>query len=540
MTATGIIMSNIEIIVGAIITHIMFNRLEPRGAVQILVLAIAPPIMLIIGLRSTQTTVLHMIRSYVLFYAVLISSILAYRISPFHPLASYPGPFVCRLTRLWATYTTYRGFQHHYYKSLHEKYGTHVRTGPNHIHICDIDAISTIYGGRTLPRSDRYAVLNVPGTTGSVIGIIDPQEHMVRRRIWNHGLSVSSVQNYEVYLRKRISQLLLKLEKKTSVDLSSWLSFFSFDFMGDLAFGGAFKLVENEGDTHGYIKVMHMAMKYQETLGTIPWMRAFINYLPGLATVDEAHKFSEDSILARKSQGSSYKDIFYYLLDEEGVGEGPPPLPQLIMEAELAIQAGSDTTGTALTNLFYYLMSNPETYRRLRKEVDDAFPPGSEIDTKIVSELKYLQAVINETLRLQPAVPCGGPRVIPKGSQGTIIAGKFIPPESTVQITTYALHRDQRYYENPEVFWPERWLTEDAKQREIMNTAHIPFSYGPTQCAGKYLAILEMRMVICSLIQKFEFSFDKNWDSTKWESSLTDYFTLIKNQPLPVTIKLRT
>jgi cytochrome P450 len=89
----------------------------------------------------------------------------------------------------------------------------------------------------------------------------------------------------------------------------------------------------------------------------------------------------------------------------------------LSVEATLAVVAGSDTTGTALANTIYYLICYPEVFARLRAELDVAAGQGAGydelIDSERLAELKYLQAVINETLRLQPAVPNGIQRSIP-------------------------------------------------------------------------------------------------------------------------------
>lgn len=90
----------------------------------------------------------------------------------------------------------------------------------------------------------------------------------------------------------------------------------------------------------------------------------------------------------------------------------------------LAIGAGSDTTATAISNAMYYLISHPTTFSRLRAELDQASETPTAYDQPIdpgkLVDLKYLQAVINETLRLQPAVPNGVPRISPV-SEGEVV-----------------------------------------------------------------------------------------------------------------------
>jgi cytochrome P450 len=100
----------------------------------------------------------------------------------------------------------------------------------------------------------------------------------------------------------------------------------------------------------------------------------------------------------------------------------------LASEAGLAIVPGSDTTSTALANMIFYLIQYPSYFRRLRDEVDAAAGEGAAYDVDIDSDqlvnLKFLQAVINETIRLQPAIPNGVQRTPPKEGGPVLVAGQ--------------------------------------------------------------------------------------------------------------------
>jgi cytochrome P450 len=103
----------------------------------------------------------------------------------------------------------------------------------------------------------------------------------------------------------------------------------------------------------------------------------------------------------------------------------------LANEASLVMIAGAETTGAALSNALFYLITHPQCMTRLRAELDqlagnDSSIDGSEsdsLDLSKLSELKYLQAVINETLRLMPAVPNGVQRTYPQGNDPVLVAG---------------------------------------------------------------------------------------------------------------------
>jgi hypothetical protein len=107
---------------------------------------------LVLTLLATASSADHFLQGFVkaffVYHATMASSIVLYRLSPFHPLAKYPGPVVLRLSRLYALYIAYGGNQHIYYDLLHQRYGDIVRTGPNHLHIRHADAIPPVLGAR--------------------------------------------------------------------------------------------------------------------------------------------------------------------------------------------------------------------------------------------------------------------------------------------------------------------------------------------------------------------------------------------------------
>lgn len=129
----------------------------------------------------------------------------------------------------------------------------------------------------------------------------------------------------------------------------------------------------------------------------------------------------------------------------------------------------------------------------------------------------------------------------------------FIPEGNHVQVPTYSLHRDPRYFSPyPEDFWPDRWLTpgdrkikEDTSRAFTSNDevileakAFIPFSAGPRICSGKALAWTEMRMVASSIMQRFNMAPAEGFDLDDWERDLEDHF-ILKKGSLPVRLTRR-
>jgi cytochrome P450 len=113
-------------------------------------------------------------------------------------------------------------------------------------------------------------------------------------------------------------------------------------------------------------------------------------------------------------------------------GEAPHPgmtTETLTREGMLALFAGSDTTATTLSNIIFYLATNMNVTNRLRAELDGAAGEDAAYDVDVdedrLVDLKYLQGVINETLRLQPASPNGAQRIPPPGSGPVVVAGQY-------------------------------------------------------------------------------------------------------------------
>ena len=108
------------------------------------------------------------------------------------------------------------------------------------------------------------------------------------------------------------------------------------------------------------------------------------------------------------------------------------------------------------------------------------------------------------------------------------------------------MHRDPRNFSHPDTFWPERWLIAEglaaapAGEPFVHNpNAFVPFSFGPSNCVGKNLAQVEMRMVICHLLQNLEFALADGWDPRERERTMEDRFVL-NMETLPVVVRRRT
>ena len=115
---------------------------------------------------------------------------------------------------------------------------------------------------------------------------------------------------------------------------------------------------------------------------------------------------------------------------------------------------------------------------------------------------------------------------------------RVIPEWTQITLHTYSIQRDARYFHTPDGFLPERWLSKSAPPGEHNTAAFIPFSYGPTNCAGKNLALAEMRMVLCWILRHLRFSRAPGVVYEEWEAKIQDWF-VVHHEPLLVNVSLR-
>ncbi|KAG5730825.1 Cytochrome P450 67, partial [Termitomyces sp. T112] len=482
------------------------------------------------------------------FWATLGASIVVYRLSPFHPLAKYPGPLLCRVSKMYMAFLSLGGKQHTYYLQLHEQYGDIVRVGPNELSICDAAAIAPMMGPQGLPKGPFWdGRIPEAETTKPMIALRDKAEHTRRRRPWTRAFSTAALKGYEEIITKRCVQLADAVGQQSgAVDMAKWISFFTYDFMNDLAFGGGTEMMQ-EGDVNGLWHLLEAGQKNAIFMSHVPWLGALFLQFPNLAKDLKAFReHAKKCAIARKKRGSPHKDLFHHLIDEDGVASIPPTVVEVVSDGGLAIIAGADTTSSAITNLVYFLLTNPNTYKRLQEEIDTL--GDNVMDYAKQAHLPYLTAALNESLRLYPPILSGSQRYT---ETGKAIGPYYVPGGTSTFVPFFCLHRDPRYFSpHPNEFLPERWLSAEQQSRlepEVFKdpsltitdqAAFIPFSVGPSNCVGKNLAWMEMRMLVCLLMQRYEMRFEEGYDVDRWDEDMSDYFVMMKGR-LPVVLTPR-
>ena len=168
----------------------------------------------------------------------------------------------------------------------------------------------------------------------------------------------------------------------------------------------------------------------------------------------------------------------------------------------VALVAGEDTTANTLAWLFDFLHRHPEALRRAREEVQRVAPDAAAFTLEQMADLPYVQACIDETMRLKPVAP-----LLPSQANVDTTVGEVAVPAHTFVVGVMRTDPlQERYFPRPTSFEPERWLAATAEAPKARSTTRVsmPFGAGPRLCPGRYLALLEMKMAVAMLLGRFE------------------------------------
>jgi cytochrome P450 len=169
-----------------------------------------------------------------------------------------------------------------------------------------------------------------------------------------------------------------------------------------------------------------------------------------------------------------------------------------------------------------------EIQQKLRDELDSKLK-GEKANYKNIQQLDYLMYCIKENMRLYSPVERVPDKIMTKDVE---LDGYHIPKGTRVGINISAIHQSKKVYGDPENFRPERWSNEEQEKIKIPSSAWIPFSYGSRVCIGNNFSLIEQKLFVCELLQRFKITLVNEKDEIK-----TAPFKTIRG-PLNIHIKL--
>ncbi|XP_028816482.1 cytochrome P450 4V7 [Denticeps clupeoides] len=196
-----------------------------------------------------------------------------------------------------------------------------------------------------------------------------------------------------------------------------------------------------------------------------------------------------------KKKRRAFLDMLLKSTDDEGNYLSHEDIRE---EVDTFMFEGHDTTAASMNWALYLIGSHPDVQKKLQQELQEVFGLSDRhVTTEDMKKLRYLECVIKETLRIFPSVPLFA-RSIGEDCQ---MNGFKVPKGVNAVIIPYALHRDPRYFPDPEEFRPERFLPENSVGRHPY--AYIPFSAGPRNCIGQRFAMMEEKVILATVLRHF-------------------------------------
>ncbi|KAJ5788986.1 uncharacterized protein N7518_005997 [Penicillium psychrosexuale] len=361
-----------------------------------------------------------------------------------------------------------------------------VRVSPNELSFASAESWKSIYGHpvggtTTMVKSEFYEMFGSGFDSLCIASERNPHVHSRMRKSLTPAFSTKALVEQESIVQSCIDEFIEKVgergTREEGLNLSKWFEMLAFDIVGEMAFGETFHCIEN-GKPHHWSEMVtsHVfIVTLVDNLRRYPlfyYIGVFI--LPKLTfSVRNRHsQFSRDKVARRLESQSSRKDLLTNLVEKVENGE--------VGKEEMTAHA-STLMSAEFFPLLTYILKNPSVHAELCKEIRACFNNISDINATAAQQLPYLQAVISESLRIYPPA-----------SQGFL---------TEVYTSAWTVTHDPRYFHDPYVFKPSRWL--DPANTDLKEASQ-PFSLGPRGCLGRNFAYVEM----CSILAKLFYAFD--------------------------------
>ncbi|KAK4187949.1 Tryprostatin B 6-hydroxylase [Podospora australis] len=474
------------------------------------------------------------------YLASLFASIVVYRLF-FHPLRRFPGPVAAKITRFYGPWIARNGHMHLEHIKLHKKYGTIVRMAPNELFILSSEAIPKMHAAKSGCRKKDAGVYNHVTYKGerNIDSIMTREEHRWRRQVWEKAFTTKALAIYEESTREVCHTWLDKLSTvgNQPINTSVFALLIGFDHMGKIGFTHDFNTIQ-EGREHHMLDLLETMFGAMGKLGELAWPLAILKDLNIEGEAAEFNELSRQLASKREQDHDEKHDIISYFIRDLRSEKPVAFFNQNILHADanFILIAATDTIGVVLSYAFYHLAKNHAQQSKLRNEISAAF--GSTIPKEFIStdlaKIEHLDAVINETLRLDNPVASNAARLTPP--EGITVEGVWIPGGVAVRVPGYAMMRSERAFVHPDDFIPERWTTEPGLVLEP--EAFFPFLTGPNNCVGKRLAMNVLRLVLSYTVFHYEFEFAPGEDGTAIYARARDNL-VIRAGPLNLVFKKR-
>ncbi|KDR84434.1 hypothetical protein GALMADRAFT_713040 [Galerina marginata CBS 339.88] len=471
----------------------------------------------------------------------------------FSPLSAIPGPWYYSISDFWLMTHILRLRQCKAIQSLFEIYGPVVRVGPNKVVFRDISTMRNVYSVHKFDKSTFYKSL-LTNDNDHAMTSLDHASHTIRRKSYAQHYTPSSVSQFQSEMHEYTFQLIHSLENisgKSSVECLALFRHLMVDVVVSSCFGYRLGAVSrwamdvedplstaiNDFPKRGIIRSIVPTWAWN-LVGRIPnnrWKQLCDSDKILAEFVSERVYEMRAQMNAGKFGDSEKLSMLQRLLQYQYTPTQQMPDHDIISECIGHLMAGTDTTSTTITYLFWELSRRPDIMKKLQAELDDAIPDCRVLpDITVLQELPYLTAFMKEGLRLYTAVPSLLERVVPtstskNGASDEIfdLMGYALPPGTIVATQAWSMHRDPSVFPSPDTFIPERWLESSSTNSDELSrmAAHMmPFGTGTRVCGGQNLAQMMLKLAVTAFVRNFDISAPQ--ETTEQSMDVKDSFVI--------------
>ncbi|KAF7116903.1 hypothetical protein CNMCM5793_005533 [Aspergillus hiratsukae] len=436
----------------------------------------------------------------------------------FHPLSKFPGPKLTAITFLYEFYyDVFKGGKFLFQmEKMHERYGPIVRINPRELHIRDPSFYDEIYAGGAHKRDKDPYFVPLFGAPLASAATVSHDRHRFRRSIVNSFFSKKSVTDLSPVIEDKVLKLMQRFqeayERESVIRVDAAFAGLTADVITHYAYGKPWGFLEDP-DFRSDIRTA-----VSEAARAAPW----VHFFPILATIFrstplQVMRFIEpgktalfefqESIFDHVAQSQSKRDestrTIINRLTDPSIPREERSLARIQDESLVILTAGTETTGRTLAIATFHMSNEPRIWKKLREELRSSVlpTPSSTTTWAELEKLPYLNAVINESLRLAYGVVTRLPRIAP--TETLKYKDYAIPPGTPVSMSAYMVHRDPSIFPDPDTFRPERWL-ESSDQPDRLTKYLVSFNRGTRICLGMNLAYIELFMTIAYMVRRFD------------------------------------
>jgi cytochrome P450 len=327
-------------------------------------------------------------------------------------------------------------------------------------------------------------------------GLVTSEGELWRRerRLVQPAFTLDSVQKYSTVMVDYTRRLLSEWQSGQARDIHADMMGLTMEIVAQTLFSASVS-----GKAGDVARAMNVMMKHWAgPAGVFSWWKWLP--MPGNFRFRRARRELDaiilEAIAQRRSAAPGPEDLLSRLLaaqDEDGSGLSDR---QLRDELVTLFLAGHETTAVALAFCFYLLAKHPQVEDRLAAEVEEVLR-GEAPTAEHLPRLRYAEWVVQEAMRLYPPVPSIGREALADCE----IGGYQVPRGTQVGLCQWVVHHDQRWFEEPDAFRPERW--DNDLIRRLPRCAYFPFGDGPRVCIGYHFAMMEAVLILATVVSGY-------------------------------------